>query len=125
MLLEIIIITSIFAAGGAAALKLNWAKLETEFKGKRLAVLGARGVGKTHLLTFLTEGEISESYGKGKKYKQTLASEKKPTRRFMLRDLDLIVKETYDVSGDKAAYREWKNLCKSPMLFFICSEPTS
>lgn len=73
-------------------------------KGKRLAVLGARGVGKTHLVKFLTTGSIPSEY------KQTVAPERASARRFQLRGLDLRIKETLDVSGDKAAYAEWKKL---------------
>jgi hypothetical protein len=80
-------------AGGAA---LNWDAVLMAWKGKRLAVLGARGVGKTHLIKFLTSGTIPAEY------KQTVAPEKASARRFALGDLDLKVKDTLDVSGDKA-----------------------
>lgn len=83
---------------------LAWDEIIIFFRGKRLAVLGARGVGKTHLVKFLTTGSIPTEY------KQTVAPEKASSRRFQLKDLDLTVKETLDVSGDKAAYAEWKKL---------------
>lgn len=82
----------------------RWDDIQVALKGKRLAVLGARGVGKTHLIKFLTTGSIPTEY------MQTLAPEKTSGRRFHLKDLDLKVKETLDVSGDKAAYAEWKEL---------------
>lgn len=86
--------------GGA----LFWDDIVVAWKGKRLAVLGARGVGKTHLVSFLATGSIPEEY------KQTVAPEKASSRRFQLKDLDIKVKESLDVSGDKAAYAEWKEL---------------
>jgi energy-coupling factor transporter ATP-binding protein EcfA2 len=83
---------------------LKWDDIVVALKGKRLAVLGARGVGKSHLVKFLTTGSIPSEY------KQTVAPEKASARRFQLKDLDLKVKDTLDVSGDKAAYAEWKEL---------------
>lgn len=82
----------------------KWDDIVIALQGKRLAVLGARGVGKTHLVKFLTTGAIPAEY------KQTVAPEKTSSRRFSLKDLDLKVKETLDLSGDKAAYAEWKEL---------------
>jgi energy-coupling factor transporter ATP-binding protein EcfA2 len=83
---------------------VKWDAIVVALKGKRLAVLGARGVGKTHLVKFLTTGSIPAEY------KQTVAPEKASARRFQLNELDLKVKDTLDISGDKAAYAEWKEL---------------
>lgn len=80
------------------------------WKGKKLAVLGARGVGKTHLIEFLTTGSLPTEY------KQTLVSEETSSRRFSLKDrfslkeLNLNVKATLDLSGSKDAYGEWRKL---------------
>lgn len=93
---------AILLAGTTIAVK--WDDIVIALRGKRLAVLGARGVGKTHLVKFLTTGAIPAEY------KQTVAPEKASSRRFSLKDLDLKVKETLDLSGDKAAYAEWKEL---------------
>ena len=93
---------------------LKWDDIVVAVKGKQFAVLGARGVGKTHLIKFLTSGSIPSEY------KQTVAPEKASARRFKLKDLDLKVKETLDVSGDKAAYAEWKDLHdKSDFVFYL------
>lgn len=81
-----------------------WDGILVALKGRRLAVLGARGVGKTHLVKFLTTGSIPSEY------KQTVAPEKTAARRFHLKELDLRMKASLDVSGDKAAYAEWKEL---------------
>ena len=85
-----------------AGTTLAWDKIQIALRGQRLAVLGARGVGKTHLIKFLTTGSIPLEY------KQTLAPGKIDAKRLQLRDLDLKVKDMLDVSGDKAAYGDWK-----------------
>lgn len=98
---------SIFVAAArmiAKEITLQWDSLVVAFTGKQIAVLGARGAGKTHLIKFLTTGSIPAEY------KQTLAPEKTIERRFQLKELDLRIKATLDVSGDKAAYDEWKEL---------------
>lgn len=93
---------------------IKWDDIVIALKGKRLAVLGARGVGKTHLVKFLTTGSIPVEY------KQTVAPEKASSRRFQLNELDLKVQESLDVSGDKAAYGEWKELHdKSDVIFYL------
>ena len=62
--------------------------------GKKLAILGARGVGKTHLLTFLTTGSIPESY----KHRR----ESKGRRSLSLKIGDL--------PGGPETYAEWKEI---------------
>lgn len=91
---------------------VKWDHILVTLKGKRLAVLGARGVGKTHLVKFLTTGSIPAEY------KQTVAPEKTSSRRFQLNDLDLKVKDSLDISGDKAAYGEWKELFEQADVVF-------
>lgn len=93
---------------------VKWDEILVALKGKRLAILGARGVGKTHLVKFLTTGSIQSEY------KQTVAPKKAAARRFHLKDLDLRIKDSLDVSGDKAAYAEWKALHdESDMVFYL------
>jgi hypothetical protein len=41
---------------------LNWDKIVIALSGKQVAVLGARQVGKTHLIEFLTTGSIPAGY---------------------------------------------------------------
>lgn len=105
-----IAIAAVLAIG--TTIGLQWDQIVVRFKGKRLAVLGARGVGKTHLIKFLTSGSIPAEY------KQTLAPEKAAKRRFKLKDLDLKIKDTLDISGDEAAYAEWKELHDSADVVF-------
>lgn len=83
---------------------LKWDEIVTALKGKRLAVLGDRKVGKTHLIKFLATGSIPL------KYEQTLDPDKVSGRRFQLKELDLKIKDMLDVSGNKLAYNEWKKL---------------
>ena len=80
-----------------------WDKIIVAFMGKKLAILGARGVGKTHLLKFLTTGSIPSEY------KQTAMIEKAPARRFQIKELNLKIKSTLDLGGAKV-YGEWKKL---------------
>lgn len=101
VILVVVAVASLFAAGATA---VKWDDIVIALKGKRLAVLGARGVGKTHLIKFITSGSIPSEY------KQTLAPEKASSRRFQLKELNLKIKDTLDVSGDKSAYAEWKEL---------------
>jgi energy-coupling factor transporter ATP-binding protein EcfA2 len=96
------------------AIGSNWDAIVVKLKGKKLAVLGARGVGKTHLVKFLATGSIPNDY------KQTVAPEKSSSRRFQLNELDLKVKDSLDVSGDKAAYAEWKELIdQADFVFYL------
>ena len=100
--IPILIIFGVVALGTVVA--LNWDDLVINLKGKKLAVLGEREVGKTHLCQFLSTGTIPD------KYEQTLDPEPVGNRRFKLQDLDLKIKKTKDVAGDKVAYGEWKKL---------------
>jgi GTPase SAR1 family protein len=102
MIIEIIVIATLAALAGGTA--LNWNRVIIAVKGKKLAVLGARAVGKTHLLTFLRSGEIPTEY------KQTATAQKVPSERRQLKDLELILKETLDLPGGQRHYREWKQL---------------
>lgn len=109
-----IAIAAVLAVIGTTIAVVQWDQIVVALKGKRLAVLGARGVGKTHLIKFLASGSIPSEY------KQTVAPEKASARRFQLKDLDLKVKDTLDVSGDKAAYAEWKELHdKADVVFYL------
>lgn len=96
------------------SIAVKWDDIQIALKGKRLAVFGARGVGKTHLIEFLATGSIPAEY------KQTVAPEKATSRRFQLKELDLKVKDTLDISGDKAAYGEWKELYnQADVVFYL------
>lgn len=109
-----IIIAALVLTAGGTALKLNWNGILIKFKGKKLAILGEREVGKTHLLTFLTSGSIPGSYT------QTMRPDKVPSRRFQLRELDLKIKETRDLRGSHDAYADWKTLSlEADVIFYL------
>jgi GTPase SAR1 family protein len=77
-MIEIIIGTLVvLLVGGGVA--LNWDNLLTNYKGKKLAVLGARAVGKTSLLNFLRTGSVPSEY------KQTVTPEKIPSKTYHLK----------------------------------------
>lgn len=81
-----------------------WDSLAIRLKGKRVAVLGERHVGKTVLLKFLANGEIPDEY------MQTLLPEKIAGRRLSVGDLKLDLKGTRDVPGGHDAIGDWKAL---------------
>jgi GTPase SAR1 family protein len=89
-------------AGGVVA--SNWENITYALKGKKIAVLGARAVGKTTLLTYMEQGILIE------RYKQTLDKQEIERTRIKLGELNILLKKTDDVSGDKAAYAVWKKL---------------
>ncbi len=101
-----VVLASVFIGGAAVGIVTSLAidAVERAWKGKSLAVLGARGTGKTTLLRFLESGSIPTNY------KQTIAPEKISSNKIQLKELSLILRETFDLSGDKAAYGEWKQL---------------
>ena len=108
-----ILITTLIIVS-ATGVALNWDKIATRWSGKKLAILGARGVGKTHLLKFLSNGSIPKSD------KQTIRPEKVKGRRFKLRSLDLKIKETRDLSGGDDEYGNWKELFdEADVVFYL------
>lgn len=83
-------------------------------RGKKIAVLGARAVGKTTILKYMEKGILIEQY------KQTLAPEAIEKTRIKLGDLDIILKKTTDVSGSESAYAGWKKLFdESDIILYI------
>ncbi len=60
-LLVWIVIAAVSALAGTT-IALNWDNILIALKGKKLAVLGARGVGKTHIIKFLSSGSIPAEY---------------------------------------------------------------
>lgn len=81
-----------------------WDWLVVALKGKRIAVLGERGVGKTQLIRFMTSGELTEGY------RQTHGTVTTASNRLSLKNLDLNIKKSVDVSGATGAYAEWKEV---------------
>lgn len=98
----LIAVTAALIGVGAAA--LNWDKIIIALEGKKLAVLGERGVGKTCLIKSLTTGTIPE------KYEQTVDVEKTKARRFKLEELVLNIQESKDIPGSKDDYAQWMSV---------------
>ena len=100
----IIVVIAAVAAAGAGAVALNWDRIIKALKGKKLAVLGERKVGKTSLLKFLTEGSIPEEYNPTNRPKRVRGG------RFQLKDLKLVIKDTVDVPGRRGY--DWEKIIK-------------
>jgi hypothetical protein len=83
-----------------------WDRIVIAVKGKKLAVLGVRAVGKTTLIQFLTEGSIPP------KYKQNVAPEQYRGNAFQLKDLQLSIKGGLDFGGTPDNYGQWKKECQ-------------
>ena len=100
IVIPIIAVTSVALA--AVAIRA----LKKSLKGRTLAVLGERAVGKTCLLDFLTTGSIP------KQYKPDLYAREVPGRRFQLRDLELNIPPLKQLSGAETPteYDQWKQV---------------
>jgi hypothetical protein len=100
------IIIGIAAAVAAAivggTIALNWNQIVLELKGKRLAVIGERQVGKTTLITYLKDGSVPAEY------RETVVPEKAKGERIQLNTLQLDIKTTMDVPGTKDYYADWQ-----------------
>ena len=108
---------AIFSSGaGAATVVWKWEDILFQMKGKRIAVLGARQVGKTTLLSFISKKVLV------KDYKATLKPEDIERKMLTEYGIDIRLKSTQDVAGsDTADLRVvWKNLCeKSDTIIYI------
>ena len=104
-----IIIAIAVALGGAlgTVITLNWDKILVFFQGKTIAVLGTNRVGKTTLIKFLTEGWLPKAY------KTTRGTERTKGERYRLKDLDLKLSKSKDVSGHERARDQWAVLVKN------------
>jgi GTPase SAR1 family protein len=112
-LLPFIILAVVIGTSSAVAI-INWDKIVFAIKGKKIAIIGARGVGKTTLFTFLSTGSIPSSYT------QTTYSNKTDSIRYKLQDLELILKDSLDMSGSKSAYTEWKKtFLDADIVFYV------
>jgi len=110
--IPIVIAFAVGAAGTTVVCK--WDDIVYALKGKKIAVLGARAVGKTTLLKYIEKGILIE------RYKQTLDRQEVERTRVKLGDLDIRLRKTDDVSGDQAAYGAWKSLFDaSDLIFYI------
>lgn len=104
-MIPILIIAVVAIAGAGVAAALNWDEIVKALRGKKLAVLGERKVGKTSLLKFLAEGSIPEEYEATNESGEIVRG-----RRFKLRDLKLAIKDTRDVPGRRGY--DWEKIIK-------------
>ena len=82
--------------------------------GRRIAVLGARGAGKTHFVRFLASEPSPQDH------KQTLAPDKLGNQRLALSDLDVRLKSLLDLSGAEEARGHWKRqVDKADFVFYL------
>lgn len=100
------------AAIAIYAIYRNWRKIVSLLRGKKIAVLGALGVGKTSLIRFLSTRTITGVYV------PTLGAEPVKGLKLNLRDLQLKFRETSDVSGSDLAYGLWEELFNDADLVF-------
>lgn len=107
----VIIAVAAIALAGGTAVAVKWDDIVIWWKGKRIAVLGARAVGKTRLIHFLTSGSLPVEE------KQTVAATPVASGRRKLAELDLKLKETRDVPGAEA-YPHWKKLVEEADIAF-------
>ena len=97
-----------FAVGAvvSGSVTSNWENIVYSLKGKKIAVLGARRVGKTTLFKYMEKGILI------KEYNQTRTQDEIDRTRIKLGDLDILIKKTDDVSGAEKAYGVWEKLFK-------------
>ena len=102
--LVIVVVTGVLGAIAARNASKWWAEKQKRLKGKRIAVLGERGVGKTHLWQLLTTGEIPQ------KLTPTVAAGIDSGKTLRVMELSLDVADCIDISGDKESYLFWREL---------------
>ena len=80
-------------------------QIKVLIKGSSVAVLGAREVGKTSLLRFLSTGSIPAEYIAGYR------PEKVESNVLKLPDVTLVLKKALDLPGADDFYPKWVDLC--------------
>ncbi|QSV63916.1 MAG: hypothetical protein HEQ26_15320 [Dolichospermum sp. DL01] len=90
----------------------NWKTIIIFLTGKKLAVLGDKGTGKTTLLNYLIKKVLSQGYY------QTRYVHDTDEQRFYLNDKWISLKKSKDVGGDTSFHDEWEKLFKESDLIF-------
>jgi hypothetical protein len=91
---------ALLLGGTAVYVAINWDDIVRKLTGKRIAILGERGVGKTTMYTFLSSGTLPEKYELTEGIGVRVHG-----RRFELRDLKLVIKDGRDVPGSTDAVK--------------------
>lgn len=94
-------------AGVAALLGIGtvafWDEIITFFKGKKIAILGAKSTGKTTLHNFLTNGELKGGTG----------IEDTKSNVLKLNDLKFYIKSYKDITGSEDFVNVWFDMIKN------------
>ena len=77
-----------------------WDELNVLFKGKRLAILGAKATGKTTLHNFLTNGKLKGGTG----------IEQTKSHSFKLKDLKFHIRKGKDITGSEDFVSDWTKI---------------
>ncbi len=92
-----------------------WDEIQKKIRGKRIAVLGVRAVGKTTLMQFLMKGTIPEKYFSGQGARSVTQD-----KALKLEHLELILKDATDFPGDSSFYQSWKEeYLKADIIFYL------
>ncbi|MBD2483823.1 GTPase domain-containing protein [Planktothrix sp. FACHB-1365] len=102
-LLVLLMMASSPIFGGALVLS-KWGDIMLALQGKKIAILGATGTGKTTMYEFLTKKSLPE------KHKQTLLATTIKGGIFKFDERNIVLKKATDVSGGEASLAEWQKL---------------
>jgi hypothetical protein len=114
--LTIIIASAVFGGAGTATVVWKWEDILFALKGKRVAILGVRQIGKTTLFDYIEKGVWLENY------QATLLPQEVGRRKLKKGDLEIRLRKTRDVAGsDSADLRaQWKEICEgSDIILYI------
>jgi GTPase SAR1 family protein len=101
-----IIVAGISVAMGALTVTY-WDDIKIFFKGKNITILGAIETGKTTLHKYLREGVIVTEHDATKR-KTTVEK-----NYYKLGELELLIKEGTDISGQQDFLKDWKEIFRT------------
>ena len=93
---------------GGATVAAYWDDITIYFKGKSFAILGAKATGKTTLHNFLSQGTLTGGTGMEKTEKNILR----------LKDLNLVIKSSIDITGSEDFVPQWKTVISQANFVF-------
>lgn len=107
-----IIIAGVSALFGIGLTVKFWDEIKIFFKGKNVTIFGTIETGKTTLHKYLREGEIVTEH------KATRRKTRVKKSRFKLNELELLIKEGTDISGQEDYISDWKEIFKKSNICF-------